>query len=289
MAKKPNIPKMANSKTPKVYKNKKLNNANFADFGLNDYQVFLYLISKIGKVDTDGKYLQPETLQREHTITALDFAKAFNIELPNAYPILQKSAVRLIKSFLTVEQMDLFETWQVGICSVTKYNHKEGSLSVTFTEHIMPYLAQVKQKFVLYNLKEIANFNSLYTTRFYELIQEWQSTGYIIKSVDQLREFFAVGNTLSLYTNFKAKTFQHAINEINAKTSFNVRFTEIKTGRKVTAIEFHFVKTVVEKRFKADGTQQNTYIKPLEKKEPKPKRDLKKEFADLKKQQKLDF
>lgn len=289
MATKSKLPVLANSKTRKVYKNKKLNNANFADFGLNDYQIFLFLISKLGKVDENGKYLQPEKLQKEHTITALEFSEAFNIALPNAYPILKKAGVRLIKSFLTVEQMDLFETWQVGICSVTKYNHKEGSLSVTFTEHIMPYLAQVKQKFVMYNLKEIANFNSLYTTRFYEMIQEWQSTGYIIKSVAQLREFFAVGAKYATYRDFKLYTFQHAINEINEKTGFNVRFTEIKTGRKVTAIEFHFVKTVVEKRFKADGTQQNTYIKPLEKKEPKPKRDLKKEFADLKKQQKLDF
>jgi plasmid replication initiation protein len=126
----------------------------------------------------------------------------------------------------------------------------------------MPFLAQVKQKFVIYNLKEIANFGSLYTTRLYELIQEFKDTGYIIKSIEQLRELFAVGNTLSLYSNFKAKTFQHAINEINDQTDYNISFTEIKTGRKVTSIEFSFKKTTIEKRFKADGTQVNNYIKP---------------------------
>ena len=52
----------------------------------------------------------------------------------------------------------------------------------------MPYLAQVKEKFVLYNLKEIANFGSLYTTRLYELIQEFKETGWRLKSVDQLLE-----------------------------------------------------------------------------------------------------
>ena len=55
-----NLPKVLKSKTPKVYKDKKLNNANFGDFNHSDYQVFLHLISKIGGVDEFGKYLQPE-------------------------------------------------------------------------------------------------------------------------------------------------------------------------------------------------------------------------------------
>ena len=65
-----NLPKVLHSKTPKSYKNKKLNNANFGDFSHNDYQVFLHLISKIGGVDEYGKYLQPHELQREHILTA---------------------------------------------------------------------------------------------------------------------------------------------------------------------------------------------------------------------------
>jgi hypothetical protein len=40
--------KLHKRKTPKVYKNKKLNNANFGTYNLNDYQVFLQLVSKLG-------------------------------------------------------------------------------------------------------------------------------------------------------------------------------------------------------------------------------------------------
>jgi plasmid replication initiation protein len=127
----------------------------------------------------------------------------------------------------------------------------------------MPYLAQVKEKFVLYNLKEITNFGSLYTTRLYELIQEFKTTGYILRSIEQLRELFGVNdNKYRLYGHFKDKTFAHACNEINDQTDYNITFTEIKTGRKVTAIQFEFKKTIVEKRFKPDGTQVNNYIKP---------------------------
>jgi plasmid replication initiation protein len=257
-----NLPAVLKSKIPKVYKNKKLNNANFAAFGLNDYQVFLHIVSKLDKLDAEGKYLQPEKLQREHTITALEFAAAFNVDPKNAYDIIKKAGKKLREAFVRLEKPELFETWEINVLSRVEYQHKEGKITIKFTDDIMPYLAQVQQKFVMYNLKEVASFGSLYTTRLYELIQEFKDTGYIIKSIEELRELFAVGNTLSLYSNFKAKTFQHAINEINAKTDYNITFTEIKTGRKVTSIEFSFKKTIVEKRFKPDGTQVNNYIKP---------------------------
>ena len=65
------------SKTPKVYKDNKLNQANFGNFTHNDYQVFLHLVSKIGGVDKEGRYLQPEQLQREHVLTAKEFSEVF--------------------------------------------------------------------------------------------------------------------------------------------------------------------------------------------------------------------
>ena len=69
------------SKTPKVYKNKKLNNANFGEFNLNEYQVFLHLISKIGKVDEFGKYQQLDNIEREYTLRASEFAKIFELDI----------------------------------------------------------------------------------------------------------------------------------------------------------------------------------------------------------------
>ena len=127
----------------------------------------------------------------------------------------------------------------------------------------MPYLSQVRQKFVLYNLKEIANFRSLYTTRLYELIQEFKETGYMIKSVDQLREVFAVGNSFKKYNHFKSRTFDHACKEINDHYKMNLGYEEIKEKRKVVAIKFVFKKTRVHKVVnQKTGIAKNLYIKP---------------------------
>ena len=232
--------KIHKSKTPKVYKNKKLNNANFGTYNLNDYQVFLQLVTKLGKVDESGTYKQPQTLERKHILTAKEFSQAFNVDINTTYRVLKTAGKKLARTAITLEKPDLFVTQEIPICSFAEYNNKEGSLTIEFNEHIMPYLAQVRQKFVLYNLKEIANFGSLYSTRLYELIQEFKDTGYIIKSVAQLREIFAVGKKFTKYNDFKKYTFAHAVDEINSQYEMNLSFKELKDGRRVVSIRFEF-------------------------------------------------
>ena len=250
------LPKVLTSKTPKTYKNKKLNNANFGNFTHNDYQVFLHLVSKIGGVDEFGKYLQPEQLKREHILTAKDFSHVFNTDIHNTYRILNKACRKLMKTDLTLPRNESSEFWQINVCSMAKYNQKKGYVTIEFTDRIMPYLSQVREKFVLYNLKEIANFGSLYTTRLYELIQEFKDTGFMIKSIEQLREIFVVGSNFKRYNDFKRRTFDHACQEINDNYKMNLGYEEIKEGRKVIAVKFVFKKTRIHK-----VTNQKTGIK----------------------------
>lgn len=261
------------SKTPKVYKNKKLNTANFGDFSRSDYNIFLHLVSKIGGVDEQGNYLQPDKLKREHILTAKEFSEVFNTNIDNSYRMLHNSCKKLMKTSIIIEKIELNETWEVNVCSTAKYNKKEGRITIEFTDRIMPYLAQARQRFMLYNLKEIANFGSLYTTRLYELIQEFQETGWLLKSVNQLREIFAVGDKFKTYNNFKRKTFGHACEEINSNYVIGLRFEEIKNGQKVVAIKFFFKKTKIHRVINQHtGVLRNLYEKPeLLKKEKKNK------------------
>lgn len=252
------------SKQLKVYKNKKINNAGFIDYSLNEYQVFLHLISKIGGVDNKGQYLQPEELQREHVLTAKEYAEQFNLDVSWAYKVLKSAANRLMNTNITIEKPDLFETWMINVCSIAKYNTDTASVSIKFTEEIMPYLAQVKKKFVLYNIKEIANFGSIYSTRLYELIQEFKDTGWIDKSVEELRNIFATGLKFKKYNDFKNRTFAHAVDEINAQYHMNLKFEEVKVGRKVEKILFTFNKTYTVQNGinPLTGEKVNRYIKP---------------------------
>ena len=270
-----NLPEVFEARIPKVYKNKKLNNANFGNFTLNDYQVFLHLVSKIGGVDESGKYLQPEQLQREYILAAKEFSEMFSADLSNSYKFLCNACKKLMKTSIILEKPELSGSREINVCSMAEYNESKGSITIEFTDRIMPYLAQVKEKFVLYNLKELSNFGSLYTTRLYELIQEFKETGWMLKSLDQLRAAFAVGDKFKMYGHFKKKILSHACQEINDNYDMGLKFEEIKKGRKVVAVKFSFESVVISQvTNQRTGKTTNIYSKP------KPQSKLRKKITN---------
>ena len=232
----------------RVHKSSKLNQSNFGDFTLNNYQVFLKLASRIKDLNNSNR--KPEELQRKYLLTAKDFSEEFEVDLSYSYRILEKACKKLMKTsvILPVETLSSRKIREINVCSMAVYNEKEGSIEIEFTDRIMPHLAFVKEKFTCYNLKEIIHFRSIYSTRLYELIHDFKETGWIIKTIDELRGILAVSLKFKAYKDLKKYTFGHAIGEINKYyPKYNLRFEEIKTGRRVTSIKFLFNKISAHK------------------------------------------
>lgn len=250
------------SKTPKVYKSPKLNQSNFGDFTHNDYQVYLMLLSKLGEVDKNGKYLQSEELKREHTLSAKEFGGIFKTDLSNSYKILRRAVNKLMKTDITVPRENSSSYLRINVCSQAEYVKDEGKINIKFTDDIMPYLKQVKERFMVYNLADISNFKSIYTTRLFELLQEFKETGWMIKSLDELRHAFSVGNKYTNYGHLKSRTIVPACKEINKNYHMKIRFEEIKEGKSVTAIKFIFKPVIVLKSINENtGEAKTRYIK----------------------------
>jgi plasmid replication initiation protein len=257
----------------KVYKSKKLNQAGLGNLNLSDYQIFLQLISQIRNVDAIGNPLPVDQLQRIHTLTAKDYANQFNVDIDNAYKMIKSSVKKLMNTTITIPP-DLFNVEvELNICSMAKYHNNEGHIEIEFTDRIMPYLTKVRNQYLLYNLKEIANFGSLYTTRLYELIQEFKTTGYLIKSIAELRKLFETGTKYKEYKSFKLRCLTHAINEINSQyPTINLVMSEIRERRAVTSIELTFNKTYITKSFNPITQQpKNIQTKPKQIPVIKPK------------------
>jgi plasmid replication initiation protein len=235
-------PKVLKSKTKKVYKSNKLNKANFANFNLNDYRVYLNAIALIGGVTAQGKYIQPDELPREYRLSAIEFSNQFNIDIKNSYRILKQATDKLMNTNIKIEKPELFQTWRINVCERAVYNEKEGTIDIMFTGSIMEYLKQRTKNFTLYNLKEVADLTSIYAVRIYELIQQFNTTtGMLIHTIEQWREMLGVQPTqYKLYGHLKDKVFNHAQEEINRKTGYQLTMTEIKEGRKVVRIRFDF-------------------------------------------------
>lgn len=250
------------SKTPKVYKSPKLNQSNFGDFTHNDYLVYLMLLSKLGGVDKNGKYLQSEALKREHTLSAKEFGGIFKTDLSNSYKILRRAVNKLMKTDITVPRENSSSYLRINVCSQAEYVKDEGKINIKFTDDILPYLKQVKERFMVYNLADISNFKSIYTTRLFELLQEFKETGWMIKSLDELRHAFSVGNKYTNYGHLKSRTIVPACEEINKNYHMKIRIEEIKEGKSVTAIKFIFKPVIVLKSINENtGEAKTRYIK----------------------------
>lgn len=250
------------SKTPKVYKSTKLNDSNFGNFTHTDYQVYLILLSKMGAVDKNGKYTQPKELKREHTLSAKEFSQVFNLDLSNSYKAIKNAVNKLMKTDITVPEINTNSYWRINVCSQAKYIKDEGKINIKFTDDIMPYLKQVQERFMVYNLAEISNFKSIYTTRLFELLQEFKETGWVVKSIQQLRHSFALENKYSRYGHLKARTIVPACEEINKHYNMKLRFEEIKDGKEVVAIKFIFKPVlVIENTNKETGETKKRFVK----------------------------
>lgn len=238
---------MAIKKLKKVQKSNELNHANFSDFSLTCYRVLLNLISNIQQRDLQGNQIPLPIIDRECTLSAIEYAEEFNLSGNTAYEILREASDKLLKTvFTTKTEIGILK---IHICSQIHYVEKEGRIDIRFTEEIMPHLAELSKNFTMYNLKDISNFNSIYTTRIYELIMQFKTTGMFEISLDKLRHTLGCADIFIKYNDFKRFVINHAVNEINSFYKLELNFEEIKVGRKIERIIFTFKKTLMHLAF----------------------------------------
>ena len=232
------------TKLKKVQKSNHLNQANFGDFSMNAYKVVLHLIADIKRNNYNGEKLELSTIAREYSLTAERFSGEFGtIEKNHAYEVLKHAVDKLLNTIFTIKTDK--GILKMHVCSSALYVENEGRIDIRFTEEIMPHLCALNNKFTMYNLKEISNFNSIYTIRLYELLMQFKLTGEYVSTIDNLRYVFGCVDTFKKYNDFKRFTIQHAVDEINSQYKINLSYGEIKEGRKVVKLIFKFKKTTL--------------------------------------------
>lgn len=251
---------MATKKLKKVQKSNELNQANFSEFSLTCYRVLLNLISNIQQRDYQGNQIPLPVITRECTLSAKEYAEEFNLSGNTAYAILKESTDKLMKTLFTTKT-DI-GILKINVCSQVHYVEKEGRIDIRFTEEIMPHLAELSKNFTMYNLKDISKFNSIYTTRIYELLMQFKTTGVFETSIENLRHSLGCKDIFSKYNDFKKRVIAHAVNEINSHYKLDLKFEEIKQGRKIEKVIFRFKKTLMHLAYDPVKQKLRTQLTP---------------------------
>jgi plasmid replication initiation protein len=238
---------MPTKKLLKVTKSHSLTEANFDDFNLSSYRVFLNLLAKLQHYD-DEKNLIPLSLSNRHcSLSAQDYAAEFGVPQNLVYGILKSAVDHLLKTSYSIVDVATDEIIKINVCAQANYKKSHGIINIEFTPNIMPHIAGLSKKFTMYHLSDLAGFDSIYTTRLYELLMQWKTTGFLKIKVSKLRFALGCTKTLKLYGDFKRYAINHAVAEINSQFDIELKFEEIRKGRPVDEITFTF-KPVFMKR-----------------------------------------
>lgn len=111
---------------------------------------------------------------------------------------------------------------------------------LVFDERIVPRLSNLKASFTQVDLADVAEFTSTYTFRIYQLLMKFKSTGYVKISLDELRFMLMLKLKYPFVADLKRWIIETAVNEINEKTPYTVKYELIKKGRKFTHLELTF-------------------------------------------------
>jgi len=118
-----------------------------------------------------------------------------------------------------------------------EYIRGQAKFKVRFSEKLKPYLLQLKERFVAYNLKYILPLTSTYSVRIYQLLKEYEKLTKRYFTVEELQELLQVPKSYKPYGKFKQKVLQVAEKELLEHTDIYFTIEEEKKGRKVSRLK----------------------------------------------------
>ncbi|WP_332379709.1 RepB family plasmid replication initiator protein [Lactococcus lactis] len=177
-------------------------------------------------------------------------------QFKEAIEIMQKQAYFKIKSNKKLG----IEYESIVPIPYVKWNDYNDEVTIQFSEHIMPYLINLKSEFTQYKISELQKLNSKYSIILYrwlsmnynqyehysnkggrraEQVEAYRNPSITVK---ELREITDTVNEYKHFPHFENWILKKPLEEINAHTSFNVSYEKIKKGRSIDSIVFHIEK-----------------------------------------------
>jgi plasmid replication initiation protein len=232
----------------RVTKGNKLIEAKYSR-GLIETRIVDACVAKIDKACD----LTPE---RFFEISAAELFDLHNEEMDvtDIHRQLKIAAENLSKQQLKIPATNTWINWFSSVSSP----EGEGKIILRFSVDIKPYLFAIESNFTSYPLKNTLLFKGSYSHRIYEFLRQWLSFGNKEFSIDELKDRLELDNEYERIDNLKQRVIDPSLEEINQHSDIWVKYSQRKTGRKVTHFLFTFGKKETEKiaRTKANGTKQ---------------------------------
>jgi plasmid replication initiation protein len=240
-------PKVVEPKTDKPLVERHVNMSNALARSAHGLNLTEKRVIACGLASTDSKSPRAYNQVMVHggwliRLIAVDYAETMGIEPKTAYEQLKEAASTLIKKQWTI--IDGKTVTRYNWLSRMKYHEGEGWVELEFTHHTAPHLLALQNHFTSYKLKQSAALRSVYSWRLLECLESWKSTGRWTPTIEEFcRAMDAKASHRSNFGMLRRSVIEPSIRELRDKDGFNVDWKPIKSGRKVTSLEFSFEKS----------------------------------------------
>ena len=177
-------------------------------------------------------------------LSAIRYAKAFNVSPDAAYLALIEAEDSLFKRQFTITNEDGSLTKSRWIQDAN-YRKGEGRILVTLTRVVIEHVTKIdgfEQYFTSYHLRKTSEFKSVYAVRLYELLMQWKSIGKTpLFELNKFRSQLGIGvNEYTRMEAFKRRVLDIAIDQINEFSDINLKYEQHKKGRSISGFSYSF-------------------------------------------------
>lgn len=193
-----------------------------------------------------GKINGHETLWKkgEHAveITAADWQEHFANDSKNVYQQMKQAIDDLYNADVVVlDEVDRGRNFRW--ISEKEYHTGEGWVRITLTKPVLLHTSTFIDAYTSYKLLSVGGLRSVHSIRTYELLQQFQKTGFRYIELDEYKKALGIDkNAYQVFADLRKRVIEHALKEINEKSDFNVTYDLKKRGRKIHAIRFFMSK-----------------------------------------------
>ena len=145
------------------------------------------------------------------------------------------------------EMKDRFSERFVIFNFIASVTYADGVLEIEFSQKLLVYLLEIKDKYLKYDIKNIMSLSSKYTIRLYKFLKDnleknsrYGNKAELKLSINKFREILEIPRSYQ-YGNssgIKFRILEKAKTELEKNTNIIFEYDEIKTGRKVTHLKF---------------------------------------------------
>ncbi len=227
-------------------------------FDIWEMRVFSKMITMIEIDDGDFK---------DYKIYLKEFIKDYSLENDkNSYRFLREGAEKLLRKIVTiinkteVKSAQKFQTPVVAGLRTSMYDDDGKFIQVSFHPEMKPYLLELKERFLVYDVRNILKLPSTYSIRIYELLKQYEKLRTRTFDVSELKEILGINKEYKLYANFKQRVVDKAQKDLEEFTDIRFVYEEIKDGKAVVTLVFHIESNAPAKLIKAKKPKIQTEI-----------------------------